>query len=103
MNISSVNHSIDKLSSDIKLKRADIKDKQALLDERVGVLYKTGASGYLGILLGAKDISDLLQKAIYLQRIVSMDNQLISTLNSDKSGLEQDRKDSFSKRKSFLL
>ncbi|OPJ65107.1 murein hydrolase activator EnvC family protein [Clostridium oryzae] len=100
--IDSVSSSMVKLAKDISLKKKNITKQQKLLDKRIGTLYKAGSFGYLTILFGAKDISDLLQKAIYLSKIVNIDKQLIRSLNSDKADLEKDKKQLAGRKKELF-
>lgn len=105
--ITSLDKEIEKLGTDIrktdqekKAKEAEVleyqeelKEMQDLLNNRLRVMYKAGAVGYLEVLFGADSMQELLSRADLLQRIVKNDQDLIVKVNKQKDLTEQKRQE----------
>ncbi|MBE0449332.1 MAG: peptidoglycan DD-metalloendopeptidase family protein [Clostridia bacterium] len=74
-----------------ELAEAEIKiaDKNELLNQRLRVMYKTGSVGYLEVLFGAEDFTDLLSRIDMLQKILVHDQNLIQSLKEQRDIIEQ--------------
>lgn len=62
----------------------NIADKNDLLDARLRVMYKTGSIGYLEVLFGAEDFSDLLSRIDMLQKILLHDQNLLKEMKAER-------------------
>jgi peptidoglycan hydrolase CwlO-like protein len=52
-------------------------------------MYKTGSVGYLEVLFGAEDFTDLLSRIDMLQKILVHDQNLIQSLKEQRDIIEQ--------------
>lgn len=100
-------NSIEKLNKDISGKQAEIDKANADIDsqidvlrERLRIIYMAGEVSNIEILLGAKDFSDLLDKAMLVETLSSYDQKLIEGINTElekiteqKKSLEADKKE----------
>jgi murein DD-endopeptidase MepM/ murein hydrolase activator NlpD len=68
---------------------ASISDKNQLLDSRLRVMYKTGSIGYLEVLFGSEDFSDLLSRIDMLQKILLHDQNLIKELKAQRDAIAE--------------
>ena len=73
-----------------ELKEAEIKiaEKNLLLNDRLRVMYKTGTVGYLEVLFGAEDFTDLLSRIDMIQMVVVHDQNLIESLKEQRDAIE---------------
>ncbi len=74
-----------------ELAAAEIKigEKNELLNQRLRVMYKTGSVGYLEVLFGAEDFTDLLSRIDMIQKILVHDQNLIQSLKEQRDIIEQ--------------
>jgi murein DD-endopeptidase MepM/ murein hydrolase activator NlpD len=70
-----------------------IADKNDLLDKRLRVMYKTGSIGYLEVLFGAEDFTDLLSRVDMIQKILIHDQNLIIELKAQRDDIEAKKTD----------
>lgn len=96
--IDNLNNQIADLDNDIRTKEAQISGKQKeintnfeKLKERVYALYLTGEASNLEIVLNAKNIMDLADKAEILRVVSEHDTGLINTLKSDMESVKTQR------------
>jgi murein DD-endopeptidase MepM/ murein hydrolase activator NlpD len=61
----------------------------ALLDERIRVMYMNGTVGYFEVLLESKSFEDLLVRVDMLQRIVKSDTDLILQMEEEQAMVEE--------------
>lgn len=73
---------------EIEATEATIAEKNDLLNDRLRVMYKTGDIGYLEVLFGAEDFTDLLSRIDMIQKILIHDQNLIQTLKDQRDILE---------------
>ncbi len=100
--IKNLEKEIDKLTSEIdvtensivvktqELAEAEdkIADKNELLNNRLRVMYKTGSIGYLEVLFGAEDFTDLLSRIDMVQKVLVHDQNLILFLKEQRDIIE---------------
>lgn len=74
----------------VELEAAELKilDKNELLNDRLRVMYKTGTIGYVEVLFGAEDFTDLLSRIDMIQMIVVHDQNLIQFLKEQRDIIE---------------
>ena len=68
----------------LKVAEEGISIKKDLLNSRLRVMYKTGKVGYLEVLLGASDFSDLMTRVDMLQKVYTHDMNLIDYMSEQK-------------------
>ena len=97
--IDSLNADIIKNQNAIASKQAEIKADFDQLKQRVYALYLTGEASDLEIILNARNIMDLADKAEFLQVIAKHDNDLMKKVQNDidsiqaqQTQIENDRK-----------
>ena len=98
---------ISSLNDDIKEKQdaydkglSEVEDQFDALANRLRILYMSGNATDLGIIFGAKDFSDLIDKMELVKSLANSDKELISEiqtklneLSTKKEALEADKKD----------
>lgn len=74
-----------------ELEAAEVKiaEKNLLLNDRLRVMYKTGTVGYLEVLFGAEDFTDLLSRIDMIQMVVVHDQNLIQSLKEQRDIIEE--------------
>ncbi|MBQ4159807.1 MAG: peptidoglycan DD-metalloendopeptidase family protein [Clostridia bacterium] len=92
--IDSLNQTIANNTSAIADKEAEIADiekqiadSDALLKQRLRVMYEKGTTSYLDILFSAESFSDLLVRADMVSQLMMHDHALIDELTQKKSGI----------------
>lgn len=66
----------------------DIKEKEAVLGDRLSALYKSGGTeNYLDVILSSDNFGDLISKLQAIEKVVNIDNKIIDDLNSKKAEL----------------
>lgn len=78
---------IDEKTVQLEEAKVKIADKNELLDERLRVMYKTGSIGYLEVLFGAEDFSDLLSRIDMVQKILLHDQNLLISLKEQRDDI----------------
>ena len=66
----------------------DYTQKEKQLRNRLVALYEAGSVSYLDVLLSAKTLSDFLSRYYKMLEIMEYDNQLIETVEQEKSTIE---------------
>ncbi len=96
--IDTMNDQIGALNADITSKESQIADKQKDIDknfeqlkERVRAIYLMGESSNLEIVLGAKDLTDFLDKAELMRSITSHDSEIIDSLKTDLQSIKSQK------------
>lgn len=90
-----LNEDIKKTEGEIEvkveaIKEAELKisDKNQLLNHRLRVMYKTGTIGYMEVLFGAEDFTDLLSRVDMVQLILKHDQKLLQEMKEERDVLE---------------
>lgn len=104
--IDDLNTQIAGLDKDIRAKETQIAGKQKEIDtnfqklkERLYALYLTGEASNIEIILNAKNIMDLADKAELIQVITEHDTNLINTLKNDINSVKAQKADIEAKKK----
>jgi murein DD-endopeptidase MepM/ murein hydrolase activator NlpD len=98
-----VSSTIDQISTSIQTKDAEVKviamqleERQALLAQRLGTLYKLNRGKYLQILLSSSDFQQFGARLTYFQRVFREDQgllqetkDLVTNLNAEKNQLQE--------------
>lgn len=75
---------IDEKTKELAEAEEKIGEKNELLNDRLRVMYKTGTIGYVEVLFGAEDFTDLLSRIDMIQMIVVHDQNLITFLKEQR-------------------
>lgn len=87
--IETVTAEITQTENDIAQKEKEITEKQELLNKRLIAIYESGNTSYLDMLLTSSDLSDFLSKYYLISEIAEYDANLIISLRSAKTELEE--------------
>lgn len=79
---------IEEKKEAIKASEIKISDKNQLLNNRLRVMYKTGTVGYMEVLFGAEDFTDLLSRVEMVQLILRHDQNLLKEMKEARDALE---------------
>ena len=88
-NIEKTQNDIKQSQTDIKKAENDIKAEQVLFDKRMRVMYMSGSSSYVDIVLGSKDVGDFITRLENLKKIMKFDQTIISDLKIKKAAIDQ--------------
>lgn len=88
-NIAKTQNDIKQAQIDIEKAEADIKKEQDLFDKRMRVMYMSGSSSYIDIILGSKDIGDFISRIENLKKIISFDQNVINDFKTKKVAIDQ--------------
>ncbi len=94
---------IEESKESIRVKQGEIEDAQAAYDEalrveeeqyeamkkRICFMYEQGDMDYMGLLLASKDLSDLLNKADYIEEVYAYDRQQLIAYQQQKELIAQ--------------
>lgn len=73
---------------EIEMAQEAIAKKNERLNDRLRVMYKSGNFGYMEVLFGAEDFTDLLTRVDMLQLILKHDQDLLVTMKSNRDAVE---------------
>lgn len=93
---------IKSAEKDLKQAEEDIKSQQELYNERIRVMYMNGSIGYLDIILGAKDLSDLFEKVEAVKRLTNLDKKVVKELKEKQQNLNN-KKEELTKQNDTLV
>ncbi|MGH2724483.1 MAG: murein hydrolase activator EnvC family protein [Actinomycetota bacterium] len=65
--------------------RRDLRDQQSTFDQRVATTYKLGPGAYLDVLLGSDDFRALVDRSAYLERVLTVDSDMVQGLETAKA------------------
>lgn len=87
--ISSINEEIDSTNKEIDAIKEVISEKEEILGERVREVYKSnGQTDYINLILSAKSFGDLISKIDAANRIVKLDQKMVSEVVEEKEKLD---------------
>jgi len=89
ISISDTEKAIVDKTAELKIAELKILEKNDLLNDRLRVMYKTGTIGYVEVLFGAEDFTDLLSRIDMIQMVVVHDQNLIQFLKEQRDIIEQ--------------
>lgn len=107
---------LDGLNDQIDANRKEIKEKTVDMDEaqaaatkqeaamklRIRYMYENGESSFLGMLLGAKSMSDLLNKAEYIAQIAGYDRAQLEKFKALRERIAQDKETLETRQKELI-
>ncbi len=71
----------------------DMKIEQELYNERMRVMYMNGSVGYLDVILGAEDLSDLFEKVEAVKKITELDKKIVKELRDKQESLNNKKQE----------
>lgn len=69
--------------------QAEYDKNDKLMKKRLVELYKSGTTNYLNVLLGSKDVIDLISNFYIVERIVETDTKNLEKINTQKQQIER--------------
>lgn len=81
--------SIDKAQKELAQTKSDLAKTKNLLNQRVRAMYKNGSVGYMEILLGSKDVSELITNVELVKNIYKGDQAAIADLKEHKNDVQK--------------
>jgi len=84
-NITKTQKNIKQNQVDIVKAEADIKSEQILFNERMRVMYMSGSSSYIEVILGSNGIEDLISRVEDIKKIITFDQNVINDLKSKEA------------------
>jgi peptidoglycan DL-endopeptidase CwlO len=79
---------IKKAQVDIAKAQDAIKAEQILFDKRMRVMYMSGSSSYIEIVLGSKNVGDFVSRLEDLKKIINFDKAVISDFKTKKAAID---------------
>lgn len=93
--ISTLEDAIDKKTKQVKKTKEslektkqDLADREEAFENRVRAMYENGSVGYIEILLGSKNVADLISNVDMVKRIYRNDQKVIKEIEEDQKQLE---------------
>jgi Membrane proteins related to metalloendopeptidases len=83
--IESIEAQISQTNDEIAVIQARLDETEAVFEERLIAAYEDGTIGYIEILLGANDLSDLLLRIDAVYSILEFDKKIIDSYEADKA------------------
>lgn len=87
-NASTLKISIDELEPKLEIAEANYLEKKENLEKRLIVLYETGETTYLDVLLSSKSITDFLSRYYFITQIAEYDSKLLEEAELEKISVE---------------
>lgn len=87
-NIAKTQTEIKQAQRDLSKAEDDIKTEQKIYGERLRAMYINGSSSYLDIILGSKNMGDLLSRVENITKVISFDQNIISDYKAKKSAID---------------
>lgn len=84
-----INMNIDENEKQQKEAEENIIEKTELFEQRLRVMYKSGNTGYLEVLLSSKDIKDFLSRQNMVESIAKQDQELIRYMKEQRDIIEE--------------
>lgn len=85
----STRNSLSRTRAELNVIEKRLKNRNDLLVSRVITNYKQGNSGYLNVLVGAADFSDLMSRSYVVHKLVDTDKDLLDGFKRDKAAVQE--------------
>jgi peptidoglycan DL-endopeptidase CwlO len=86
-NISATQKNIKLSQIEITKAENNIKTEQKLFNERMRVMYMSGSSSYVEVVMGSKDLGDFISRLDNLEKIMKFDQSVINDYKIKKSAI----------------
>lgn len=87
-NVAKSEEEVKKAEKEVEKAIDEIRAQQKLLDNRVRVLYKSGVTGYLELIINSESFNDLVDKFQIVSRMVKYDKQIVEQMEEKRDNLE---------------
>lgn len=98
--ISSLNSQIEDANADLEETKKNLKEAKKTeknqyetMKKRIKYMYENGNTNYIEIILGSADMSDMLNRAEYIEKIMQYDRTMLSNYQETKKQIELAKKD----------
>ena len=85
--IDELNAEIENLDLSISSTEVDVDQKYDIMKSRIRYIYESGEGGYLDVLLGSKNLFELLNRIEYINKISQYDRDMLETYTQKKDEL----------------
>ncbi len=91
--IETLNLGIENKEGEIAVKESEYAKKLDNFKQRLRINYEEGEIGYVDMMLGAASLGEFFEKLDRVGCMIEYDNEVMTTISSDKAALENDKKD----------
>lgn len=91
--IDTANTDLDKTKKNLKEAQETEKNQYETMKKRIKYMYENGNANYIEIILGAADMSDMLNRAEYIEKIMQYDRTMLTNYQDTKKQIELTKKD----------
>lgn len=85
--INSIENDINVSQEQIEKAQKDMEEEQELYNQRMKTMYMNGAGGYLEVIFGAENLSDLFQKVEVVKKLTELDKNILNELKEKQEAL----------------
>jgi peptidoglycan hydrolase CwlO-like protein len=82
----------------LELAEAKLEEQQDRFGRRIALHYKEGPTTYLSVLLGAGNMSEMLDRRYYVSRVFSIDSELLTELRTAQEAVARERRSLVTRR-----
>ncbi len=90
---------IDKTQEKLDIVQGSYKKQKKLLEERLVIMYESGETHYLDVILSSKNLSDFLSNYVLITELADYESQLLEEVERQKNEIEIQKSKLDSKRK----
>ena len=87
------NKKIKRTKKELKAAKQTEADQYEIMKKRIRYMYENGSSDYVEILLGAKNIEDLLNRTEYMSAVSNYDEKLLENYKATKEAVTEKKKE----------
>lgn len=84
---------VDQMTNDLENIQKEYDENEKLLEERLVVLYESGETTYLDMLLQSASLTDFLSNYYTIQQVVEADTELLESIEEQKTQVEKTKKE----------
>jgi cell wall-associated NlpC family hydrolase len=86
--IAQIQTEIKKVESEVKASEKKLLEQQGLYNDRLRAMYMSGSNSYIGVLLEADGLDDLISKVEAVKTVITYDQRVMGELNAAKAELD---------------
>ena len=94
-------YSVSELEEKLKVAEKKYNEQRQLTEERLLIIYESGETSYLDVLLNTKSISEFISTYFYLSEMVKNDTEILQDLERERNKIET-AKETLAKQKEQL-
>ena len=79
---------IEEKEEKLKVALENYKNQKSIVENRVAVIYESGETKYLDLLLNTKSLSEFISTYYYISEIIQADTELLEDLDREKTKIE---------------